>query len=100
MLKSPSRQITKSPNHEIQNLTPSVKFVVQPPRSILVPRNPAAAGMVPSAFCQRTSPPIVQLDTGARSPATTVGPTAVPFAVNRAGKIELSSASTNSPTSL
>ena len=40
-----------------QKRKPKVKFVVQPPRSSLSPRNPASSRPFASAFCQRTSPP-------------------------------------------
>src|SRR4029078_11048448 len=48
---------------------------------------------------RRPSPPTVQLPTGARTPPNTVGPTAVPLALESPGEMLLNS-STKSPISV
>ena len=63
---------------QLQNRRCDREVVVQPPRSILSPRKLVRSiSPLPSAFCQRISPPTVHTSpTGKRMPPSTTGPTA------------------------
>src|SRR4051812_32528853 len=96
---APNLQASFPPPCLPQNLTPNVKFACRPPRSSLSPVNKSRGKPCASTFCQRNSPPTVQLPIGARTPPKIVGPAAVPSFTNLAGKI-VNVSSMNSPTSL